>query len=75
MENLEISPNPTSGIINISNSEDIYGLSIYNALGKEVIEKSNVNSQIDVNNLPKGIYLIKVYFKDTSTIIKKFIKL
>jgi hypothetical protein len=75
LENLEISPNPTSGIINISNSEDIYGLSIYNALGKEVIQKSNVNSQIDVNNLPKGIYLIKVYFKDTSTIIKKFIKL
>lgn len=75
LSDLEISPNPTSGIINISNSENIFGLSIYNALGKEVIQQSNVNYQIDISQLPKEMYLIRVHFKDSSTIIKKLIKL
>jgi hypothetical protein len=75
LRDLEISPNPTSGIINISNSENIFGLSIYNALGKEVIQQSNINSQIDISQLPKGMYLMRVHFKDSSTIIKKLIRL
>ena len=75
LKDLEISPNPTSGIINISNSENIFSLSIYNALGKEVIQQSTVNSQVDISQLPKGMYLMRVRFKDSSTIIKKLIKL
>ncbi|WP_296638068.1 T9SS type A sorting domain-containing protein [Polaribacter sp.] len=75
LKDLEISPNPTSGVINITNSEGINNLSIYNALGKKVIQKTNVNSQINISHFPKGIYLLRVCFKDSSTIVKRLIKL
>jgi len=48
--------------LNISNSEIINSLSIYNTLGQEVIY-SNMNAvsgQINISELPKGIYLVKV---------------
>lgn len=72
---LKIFPNPADRVINAPNLEEILEFSVYNILGKKVMQKKIVNSQIDISHLSKGTYLIRFYFKDTSTIIKKFIKL
>ena len=56
-----IYPNPVNDLLNISNSEIINSISIYNMLGQEVLfsKVSASSSQINVSSLPKGIYLVK----------------
>ena len=58
---IRIYPNPVNDVLNISNSENISSVSIYNMLGQEVLfSKMNTSSgQINVSALPKGIYLVK----------------
>ena len=55
-------PNPVKNILNLSYSENISDVSVYNLLGQQVIAKSiNANqSQIDMSNLVSGAYMVKV---------------
>ena len=57
---VEIYPNPSNGIMNISVKEAIE-ISIFSALGKEIyhnqFEANSVN-QIDISDNPKGVYII-----------------
>jgi PKD repeat protein len=66
---LKLYPNPASGIINVEFTNEYYGtfdINIYNTVGKTVrkmkIPKNGKYSHnaIDLNGLPKGLYLIKV---------------
>lgn len=71
-----IYPNPSSDIINIQSINDLYveELKIYDVSGKIIIEKNKNNTNnIDVKQLKKGVYVIKIR---TSNGIsnKKFIK-
>ncbi len=60
-ENLNIYPNPTSGIVNFDVCEQIKEIKIYNYLGKIIrTEQKNINDQIDISNLKNGIYLIEI---------------
>jgi hypothetical protein len=55
-------PNPTTSVINISSEQDITTISLFNLIGQKVISKS-VNAKqytINVENLAKGTYLMKV---------------
>ncbi len=60
--NIRLYPNPVSGILNISNTEKIKSVSIYDILGqKMIVENLNgLNSQIDLSKLSNGIYFVKV---------------
>jgi Secretion system C-terminal sorting domain len=55
-------PNPVKDILNLSYSKEITNVAVFNLLGQEVFIKSiNANqSQIDMSNLSKGTYLVKV---------------
>jgi hypothetical protein len=55
-------PNPASESINISSENIIKYLEIYNPLGQKVyqIEVNNKSKSININSLPKGIYIIGV---------------
>ena len=53
-------PNPASNIVNISNSEDFYSMSIYDYLGKLILKKDLEQKSIDVSNLDSGLYIIKL---------------
>jgi len=63
-ENLLIYPNPTKDIVNIeSKGEIINSYTLYNIGGQTIIksEKLKVKSEkLDLSNLPKGVYIIKV---------------
>ena len=69
---ITIYPNPTDNTLFIKGNKNLMKVSVYNMLGKEVLSKMNTNN-IDVNVLPKGVYIIKIS-DDVGQINRKFIK-
>ena len=55
-------PNPTNGILNIGN-ENLTKIQIFDLTGS-IIKEFNPSSQINLSNLDKGIYLIKLISED-----------
>ncbi len=70
-DNIEISPNPTNGIVNIS-GVNIDNVLIYNNKG-QIISKSTKNI-VNIENFSDGIYFIKVISKDGKVYNQKIIK-
>jgi endoglucanase len=71
---ISLSPNPCTNFIEIKNSlkDQIDKITILSTLGEELIQiKSN---KIDVSQLTKGQYLIKIYYNNTFT-TQSFVKL
>jgi Zn-dependent metalloprotease len=73
----KIFPNPTNGVFNfISEFEGAAFIEIIDMLGKSVFQKDQVNkgnNVIDATALSKGLYMIKITFKNTSTTEKLII--
>jgi hypothetical protein len=69
-------PNPSDEIINIISDESIIDVSIYNMLGKKLIDKSVLNKEcsIEINSLKRDIYLLKVFTASGKELFKKIIK-
>ena len=70
--NISIYPNPVNDKLFIQGLFDVSKVTIYDVLGKLVLSKTNT-SEIDVTNLKKGIYTIKIVAEQKET-IQKFIK-
>jgi hypothetical protein len=71
-----IYPNPTTNIININADGLIGNIDIYNLNGKLILNDSRLNANhyaIDLIDLPKGSYIIKIKVNDT-VVTKKIIK-
>lgn len=75
---VKIYPNPGNGIfmINIPDDEE-YSMTIYNIIGKEELlpefnndKKIKNNTLIDLSVLPKGMYLIRLFNRETSSTYK-----
>ncbi|WP_397364704.1 T9SS type A sorting domain-containing protein [Olleya sp. R77988] len=64
-------PNPTSDIINISSSNTIKNIEVFDFLGKRIIKTNQ--SQIDLSSFNSGLYLVKIK-TDQGEITKKVIK-
>lgn len=60
-ENITIYPNPSNGIINIKNPENISfdRIVLYDLYGKAVLESTGTISQINIENLSSGFYFIQ----------------
>jgi polyhydroxybutyrate depolymerase len=71
-KSIVLTPNPTDNTLFIKGNKNLINVSVYNMLGKEVLSKMNTNN-IDVNVLPKGVYIIKIS-DDVGKINRKFIK-
>lgn len=66
-KNITIFPNPATDIlqINLGNAfleNDILGVSIYDLKGSLVIKTTDFKSNIDIKNLSKGSYVVKIEF-------------
>jgi len=59
---LNVYPNPvTNGKVFISsNTSAAKKVAVYDALGKQLIQKEVSNGTLDVSGLSKGVYLMKV---------------
>ncbi|MFD1552058.1 T9SS type A sorting domain-containing protein [Putridiphycobacter roseus] len=70
--NLTVFPNPTENRINVLSPFEIEQITIYNSLGQNIM--STTVSSIELNNLPAGIYFVKVKTAEseyTRKIVKK----
>lgn len=70
-----IYPNPSNGNIkiNFENSNEKYSVQVFSILGQKVFEKEYTNSSsAAVNNLQKGVYLVKIT-NDNKSVTKKLI--
>lgn len=68
-----IYPNPVKTIFSISGNEAINEIEIYNLIGKRVLHKKNMTNEINIENLPSGIYVAKIK-TDKGTLTSKLIK-
>lgn len=74
-DQLSIYPNPSSGIFTIEMSNDSKAsIEVYDALGKKVksFEQTGFKSALDLNNYPKGMYMINI-ISEGKQISKKII--
>lgn len=77
LENFKISPNPAKDGMHIelpSNTSNAR-LQVYDVLGKQVIAKeiSGIETNVDVSNWNKGIYIVRVTIENSSQ-TKRFVK-
>ena len=70
--NFAFYPNPVKNILNLSYNQEISSVEVFNLLGQKVnSNKINANSaQIDMSNLSKGAYMVKVTSNDQVKTIK-----
>jgi|GEM_PF-2475529 len=67
---IRIYPNPTSGVLKIESSIEIYYLEIYDMVGQLVYE-SKLKPEINISKFNAGIYFIKLYIKNDMIHTKK----
>ena len=73
-DDVKIYPNPFKDEITISNIKDIKSIGIIDYSGRLIKEITNVTPLINLEALTKGIYLLKLNYKDGTIKIKKVIK-
>ena len=69
--NVNIYPNPTTGILNITGVDNFNQIQVLDISGKIVKSINNYTNSINVSNLTKGNYIIKIV-TDNSVITKRF---
>ncbi|KXK36695.1 MAG: cytochrome-c peroxidase [Bacteroidetes bacterium OLB9] len=63
---LKLYPNPTSGIVKIDLLETSASISITNINGQTLKTLHNVENEVDISELPAGMYIFDVRSKDVS---------
>lgn len=70
---VSIYPNPVKDVLNIQSKNEIVKAEIYDAAGRILISTSVKGNSVNVSELSKGNYIIKLFTKD-KTFTQKFIK-
>lgn len=71
-DNIKIFPNPTTAKIEITSTEKVLIIKLFDIRGIELLV---TNKQvIDLSSLPEGIYLVKVDFTDGASVYRKILK-
>ena len=71
---LKCSPNPSTGLFNVSAKHKVSSLAVYDLLGKEVLVKHSTSvGIIDLSEYQDGTYLLKVQ-TDKELIVQKLVK-
>jgi endonuclease I len=65
-------PNPTTGLVHIEGAYD--EVVVFDALGKLVARKTKYEAELDISELPSGLYFAHVIFKNTRTAVVKISK-
>ena len=66
---IEVYPNPTTGIVHISENYNYNKIDVYDIRGKKLISFIN-NEEINIQNLSKGVYFLKTDNKFITKVIK-----
>lgn len=72
----KIYPNPSDGIINIVSNGTNFSLSVYNAIGQEVISKIRLSLKketVDLSELSNGVYLLRLKDEQGNEVVKRIV--
>jgi hypothetical protein len=73
LTDVQVYPNPAKDVVNVSiQNVSIHKIEVYNLLGKKVL--TSTKSKINVENLAKGVYLLKVQSEDGGFVTKRITK-
>ncbi|WP_298342661.1 T9SS type A sorting domain-containing protein [uncultured Algibacter sp.] len=72
---INIFPNPSSGIVQVSANYPISKIIVYDSFGNVVISKLSSSSTIDMSSLHSGLYMFKIEMVNGYNETKKIIKL
>lgn len=69
---LKVYPNPVTGILNVSNTQEIASVKVINMLGQELLSKEVNDSaaQIDLSNFTNGTYFVQVISGNATKTVK-----
>jgi hypothetical protein len=70
---IKLYPNPTNGILYIETTQELQSYEVYNLIGQRLL-KGNVNDNINLKDLSKGTYIIRLTTQEGTVITEKVIK-
>ncbi|MFT5667034.1 MAG: hypothetical protein ACI9DK_001222 [Vicingaceae bacterium] len=75
-QSIFISPNPTTGIVNIESLEDVESIEVYEMSGKLLSTSTplSMTTILDISSHKEGIYLLKLHMKNGEVFTKKMVK-
>lgn len=71
--NLKVYPNPATDIVNVSSNKKIENITVIDMTGKKV-QSFKAGNQINVSSLPKGTYILQVFYGEGAVENTKLIK-
>ncbi|PXY46008.1 T9SS type A sorting domain-containing protein [Flavobacterium hydrophilum] len=70
---ITVSPNPTSGLVNVNGVENVKSITVFDVAGKQVLSADNTSS-VNLSLQPKGVYVVKVETENGSATKKVLVK-
>lgn len=71
---IKIYPNPTDGLLYIdANTESIIGITVFDVLGKKVLQLQGNKQQVDISTIESGMYFLRIA-TDRGEFVQKIIK-
>lgn len=58
--NIQVTPNPSSDVVSIQSNASVESIVVCNLLGEVLLQNAASNS-INIESLPQGLYLLKIY--------------
>jgi hypothetical protein len=68
-------PNPVNDVLHVKNHSNIEHLTILDLNGRVVYQSSDVNSQINMDRLTNGVYVVNMVLKTNQMTTQKIVKL
>lgn len=75
LSDISLYPNPTSSMLNVESEElEVEKITIYDIIGRMVLQRSLSNNFVNLSSLENGIYLAEVEDKNRVKYIYKIVK-
>jgi hypothetical protein len=75
LENFKVYPNPTANKLYLNSRKAIKKISLFNIVGEKILSFNSDQKEINISNFSKGIYILRIQFKDHKSLVRKIIKL
>ncbi|MEM9680144.1 MAG: T9SS type A sorting domain-containing protein [Bacteroidota bacterium] len=69
-------PNPTRDFIHINSTVKVNSYTLYDLLGKQISDLTSIteDQKIDLSDLSDGVYMLKLYLDNNSSVVREIIK-